>query len=237
VNSLGPTAGSARLYKFVLEMFQHLIYPSGYGRKADARSLPPDRSDLAHGSCRFGHLTANRFIQRVTKVHMVEWGVMMPRTIGADHSVTKRKPGPFFSRLSDRDFTDAVRIAGDKLKTQRAVFEEWAAEEGVDPRRPCDEWPGTVRAAYLNLGFAEEVFGLVMDASAARSKQKAPNPLRSGARAVTRARQGPDRAGEALPDGSPALRTLVARLAQSPLRGRATGYSDAILQRAKVARP
>jgi hypothetical protein len=164
-------------------------------------------------------------------------GGEMQRTSGAGHTATKRKPGPFFSRLSDRDFTDAVRIAGDKVKTQRAVFEEWAAEEGVDPRRPCDEWPGTVRAAYLNLGFAEEVFGLVMDASAARSKQKAPNPLKSGARAVARARQGPDRAREALPDGSPALRTLVARLAQSPLRGRAAGYSDAILQRAKAARP
>jgi hypothetical protein len=161
----------------------------------------------------------------------------MPRTIGAGHSLTKRKPGPFFSRLSDRDLTDAVRIAGDKVQTQRAVFEEWAAEEGVDPRRPSDEWPRTVRAAYLNLGFAEEAFGLVMDVSAARSKQKAPNPLRSRAGAGVRARQGPDRAGEASPDGSPALRTLVARLARSPLRGQATNYSDAILRLAKAARP
>jgi hypothetical protein len=146
----------------------------------------------------------------------------MPRTVEAGHSLTTRKPGPFLSRLSDRDLTVAVRIAGDKVKNQREIFEEWAAEEGVDPRRPCDEWPGTVRAAYLNLGFAEEVFGLVMDASAARLKKKAPNRLRSRARAVARARQGPDRAGEALPDG-PALRTLVAGLAQSPLRGSGDG--------------
>ena len=156
----------------------------------------------------------------------------MPRIIGAGHSEAKRKPGPFLSRLSDRDLTDAVRIAGDKVQTQRAVFEEWAAEEGVDPRRPSDEWPRTVRAAYLNLGFAEEVFGLVMDVSAARS-----NPLRSGARAGVRTRQRPDRTGEPLPDGSPALRTLVARLARSPLCGQATGYSNAIVQLAKVARP
>ena len=137
----------------------------------------------------------------------------MPRIIGAaGHSVAKRKPGPFLSRLSDRDLTDAVRIAGDKVQTQRAVFEEWAAEEGVDPRRPSDEWPRTVRAAYLNLGFAEEVFGLVMDVSAARSKQKAPHPLRSGAGAG--AHRGPGRAGETPYYDSPALRTLVARLAR-----------------------
>jgi hypothetical protein len=161
----------------------------------------------------------------------------MQRTIGAGHSGTKRKPGPFFSRLSDRDLTDAVRIAGDKVQTQRAVFEEWAAEEGVDPRRPSEEWPRTVRAAYLNLGFAEEVFGLVMDASAARSKQKAPNPLRSRAGAGVRTRQRPDHAREALPDALPALRTLVAQLARSPLRGQTRSYSDAILQLAKAARP
>jgi hypothetical protein len=59
----------------------------------------------------------------------------MPRTVEAGHSVTTRKPGPFFSRLSDRDLTVAVRIAGDKVKNQREIFEEWAAEEGVDPRR------------------------------------------------------------------------------------------------------
>jgi hypothetical protein len=163
----------------------------------------------------------------------------MPRTIEAGHSVARGKPGPFLSRLSDRDLTVAVRIAGDKVKTQRAVFEEWAAEEGVDPRRPCDEWPGTVQAAYLNLGFAEEVFGLVLDASAARSKQKAPNRLTSAARARARAYQGTDRTGEPLPDDSPALAhiRIAARHARSPFRDPPGTYSDVIAQLAKAARP